>query len=69
MVDLANKEEFRGFKDQIKKEVAVLIETAEQSVKAEFNPQIALMQKEHEKMKERFKMIVSRDDFIVSRVL
>jgi hypothetical protein len=29
MVDLANKEEFRGFKDQIKKEVAVLIETAE----------------------------------------
>jgi len=66
MIDLANKEEFRGFKDQIKKEVAVLIETAEQSVKSEFNPQIARIQKENEKMIEKFKMIVSRDDFNVS---
>ena len=50
MLDLANKEDFRSFKEQIKKEVAVLVETAEQSVKGDLHPLIASMTQEQVKM-------------------
>lgn len=50
----------------MKKEVAILIEAAEQQVKSELNPQIASVEHEHALIKEKLKIIVPRQDFKVS---